>query len=66
MTHDQIKELAREAGLSFLPEANCPLVRIVQKAVEIERNACVDLCMDMVLYTGLDCANAIREMGDAA
>jgi hypothetical protein len=37
MTHDQIKELAREAGLSFIPEANSPLVRIVQKAVELER-----------------------------
>ena len=39
MNHQQIIELAREAGLSFVPEANSPLVKIVMRAVEIEREA---------------------------
>lgn len=37
MTRDQIKELAREMGVLFVPQDNSPLVRIVQKAVELER-----------------------------
>lgn len=44
MTHQQIIELARKAGLSFLPEANSPLVKIVQKAVAAEREACAKAC----------------------
>jgi hypothetical protein len=32
-------------------------------AVEAERTACAELCDDMVLYTGYDCADAIRARG---
>ena len=72
MTHQQIIELAREAGLSFLPEANSPLVKIVQKAVAAEREACAKACE--ARYMGDNnredqeakrCAAAIRARGEA-
>lgn len=37
MTHEEIIAMAREEGLSFVPDANSPLVRIVRKAVAKER-----------------------------
>ena len=33
MTHEEIIAMAREEGLSFVPDTNSPLVRIVRKAV---------------------------------
>lgn len=39
MTHEEIIAMAREEGLSFVPDANSPLVRIVRKAVAKEREA---------------------------
>ena len=36
---------------------------ICKLAVEAERTACAELCDDMVLYTGYDCATAIRARG---
>ena len=44
MTHEEIIEMAKAEGLSFLPEANSPLVRIVRKAVAKEREACAQVC----------------------
>lgn len=44
MTHEEIIAMAKEAGLSFVPEANSPLVRIVRKAVAKEREACAQVC----------------------
>lgn len=44
MTHEEIIAMAKEAGLSFVPEANSPLVRIVRKAVAKEREACANVC----------------------
>ena len=43
MTHEEIIAMAREEGLSFVPEANSPLVRIVRKAVVKEREACAEI-----------------------
>ena len=61
MTHEEIIAMAREEGLSFVPEANSPLVRIVRKAVAKEREACAQVCMDRCsLDTPWDCAEAIR------
>ena len=40
MTHQEIIAIARGEGLSFVPEANSPLARIVRKAVAKEREAC--------------------------
>ena len=39
MTHEEIIAMALEEGLSFVPDANSPLVRIVRKAVAKEREA---------------------------
>ena len=44
MKQDEIIAMAREAGLSFVPEDNSPLVRIVRKAVAKEREACALVC----------------------
>jgi hypothetical protein len=35
----------------------------IAKAVAAEREACAKVCDDMVLYTGFDCAAAIRARG---
>ena len=44
MTHEEIIAMALEEGLSFVPDANSPLVRIVRKAVAKEREACAQVC----------------------
>jgi hypothetical protein len=36
----------------------------IDKAVKAEREACAKICDDMVLYTGYDCATAIRARGE--
>ena len=36
MTHEEIIAMAREEGLSFVPDTNSPLARIVRKAVAKE------------------------------
>ena len=43
MTHEEIIAMAREEGLSFVPDTNSPLVRIVRKAVAKERDACAEI-----------------------
>ena len=47
MTHEEIIALAKEAGLTYLPTPNSALVRIVTKAVLIEREACAVLLARM-------------------
>lgn len=37
-----------------------------QAGAATEREACARLCDDMVLYTGYDCASAIRARGSDA
>lgn len=44
MTHEEIIAMAREEGLSFVPDTNSPLARIVRKAVAKEREACAQVC----------------------
>ena len=44
MTHEEIIAMAREEGLSFVPDTNSPLARIVRKAVAVEREACAQVC----------------------
>ena len=48
MTHEEIIALAKEAGLPYLPTPNSALVRIVTKAVLIEREACAKVCESTV------------------
>ena len=40
MTQEEINAMAKEAGLMYMPQPNSPLVRIVKKAVQVEREAC--------------------------
>lgn len=46
MTQDEIIAMAREEGLSFVPDANSPLARIVRKAVAKEREVCAQVAME--------------------
>ena len=48
MAHDEIIAMAREEGLSFVPDTNSPLARIVRKAVANEREACAQVCESTV------------------
>ena len=74
MTHEEIIAMAREEGLSFVPDSNSPLARIVRRAVAKEREACAQLC-DSAYYQFIGpefgevrhgiaaCAAAIRARG---
>jgi hypothetical protein len=70
MTHEEIIALAKEAGLPYLPTPNSALVRIVTKAVLIEREACAQVA-DATFRgkpgqsVNLAVANAIRQRGAA-
>lgn len=46
MTQEEINAMAKEAGLMYMPQPNSPLVRIVKKAVQLEREACAQLAME--------------------
>lgn len=73
MTHEEIIAMAREAGLSFVPDTNSPLVRIVRKAVAKERDACALVCDELAelnrtaptdsMWQWGECAAAIRARG---
>ena len=78
MTHEEIIALAKEAGLPYLPTPNSALVRIVTKAVLIEREACAVLLARMTerrrwtragangdAMMPCEYAEAIRAQGDA-
>ncbi len=54
--NERLKEVKREASFD---RVELWLGRI-HKAVKEEREACAQVCDDMVLYTGYDCAAAIR------
>lgn len=43
-TTEEIALMAKEAGLIYIPQPNSPLVRIVHKAVQLEREACAQVC----------------------
>jgi hypothetical protein len=62
MNHQQIIELSREAGLSFVPEANSPLVKIVMRAVEMEREAIAQqFTQPYMEYCGIQIQEIIRK-----
>jgi hypothetical protein len=73
MSHDEIIAMAREEGLSFVPDANSPLARIVRKAVAKEREACAQVCDELAelnrtaptdsMWQWGECAAAIRARG---
>ena len=69
MSHEEIIAMAREEGLSFVPDTNSPLARIVRKAVAKEREACAQVCDGVESGEGetaglaCECAAAIRARG---
>jgi len=65
MTHDEIKKLAREMGVLFVPKANSSLVRIIQKAVALEREGCATLVDSWNTAMTDKLAEAIRARGQA-
>ena len=52
MTHEEIIAMAREEGLSFVPDTNSPWARIVRKAVAKERERFALECIDLVALHG--------------
>lgn len=71
MEHEEIIAMARDEGLSFVPDANSPLARIVRTAVAKEREACAQVCdakaHEVRLWCNesnvIACAAAIRARG---
>jgi hypothetical protein len=73
-THDRDKVIAaaKEAGFDFWIESIGPIPFWIERFYAIayeagrvaEREECVQMCDNMVLYTGFDCAEAIRARGD--
>ncbi|MBO0943340.1 hypothetical protein J1N44_17805 [Acidovorax temperans] len=73
MNQDEIIAMAREEGLSFVPDTNSPLARIVRKAVAKEREACAKVCDELAelnrasptdsMWQWGECAAAIRARG---
>jgi hypothetical protein len=51
------REICTNAAITAAEEA-------VNFAMALEREACAKVCDDMVLYTGYDCAAAIRARGN--
>ena len=64
MTQDEIIEMAKEAGfwqdLSVYEGLGEHFKAFAQLVAAKEREACANLCENMALYTGVDCADAIR------
>lgn len=52
MTTEEIIAMAKEAGLMYMPQPNSPLVRIVKKAVQVERERFALECIDIVALRG--------------
>ena len=68
MTQDEIIEIANKAyaiddGKPLHPSALFHLEIFAKLVAQHEREACAKVCDDMVLYTGYDCAEAIRARG---
>lgn len=52
MTQEEINAMAKEAGLMYMPQPNSPLVRIVKKAAQLERERFAMECIDLVAFHG--------------
>lgn len=66
MNQDEINSIARAEGLIYIPQANSPLVRIVRKALEKEREACAQIAEEWlgpVKDREMHIAAAIRSRG---
>lgn len=71
MTREEIIALANDAELCqciWIDESSeviDSLVAFAKLVANKERKACANLCENMALYTGVDCADAIRARGEA-
>jgi hypothetical protein len=70
MKQDEIIEMANKAyaiddGKPLHESALFHLEIFAKLVVNKERKACADICDQMALYTGVDCADAIRARGEA-
>ena len=67
MDRSQLMRIATQAGFTSSERSNPFLMESLKHfAAAIKsatREECADLCDEMVLYTGLDCAQAIRNIG---
>ena len=66
LNQNEIIEMANKAyaiddGKPLHPSALFHLEIFAKLVAQHEREACAKVCDDMVLYTGYDCAEAIRE-----
>lgn len=68
---ESVIDIARECGAQPMPRYNAvhfsesQLAAFAEWIRADERERCAKLCDEMVLYTGLDCAAAIREPDQA-
>ena len=67
MTDDELLAMAKQAGIRLSMNTHAHLIRFIRaieaRAAQEEREACAEMCDDMVLYTGYDCSAAIRARG---
>ena len=66
MTHEEIIAMAREEGLSFVPDTNSPLARIVRKAVAKEREACAQVCDELAELSRTAPTDSMWQWGECA
>lgn len=67
---NEVLEMANKAyaiddGKPLHPSALFHLEIFAKLVANKERKACANLCENMALYTGVDCADAIRARGEA-
>ena len=61
-----LREWPAPQEVTLTPQSYMPSVdALIAEAVAKEREACAHVCDGMVLYTGFDCAEAIRARGGA-
>ena len=65
MTHDEILEIALEAGIVPHELVRNRFVYFAELVAEAEREACAKVCEDSVEYAGDTLAEAIRARGQA-
>lgn len=66
MTNEEILQVARECRITDAYEygsgvSDESVITFARRIAAMQRNECAAVCDDMVLYTGFDCAAAIRE-----
>ena len=63
MTDEEYEQAMADEGQRRMLEIDTEVRAMIKEAVDAEREACAKVCEDMVLYTGFDCAAAIRARG---